>query len=261
MRRVISFGCEGDTLMGTLDDAPGETGLLMVSGGNEIRVGAHRGMALLSQRLAEEGVPCFRYDRRGIGDSIGTNRGFEASGPDLLAAVYAFREEAPYLRRIVAYGNCDAASALALVSAEAGIDALVLSNPWIGAGGSGGDLPPAAAIKARYLDRLKRPAEWMRLLKGQVDFPSLIRGLTAISTNKAEISDLQLRMAHALQTSRLPTTILLAEQDNTAIAFREAWAKTSAPEAKLVTLDSASHSFAGRSDRDWLFTQLLAATR
>ena len=48
MRELISFPCEGDTLAGTLDDAPGATGLLIVSGGNEIRCGAHRGMALLA---------------------------------------------------------------------------------------------------------------------------------------------------------------------------------------------------------------------
>ena len=50
----------GDTLFGTLDKAPGKTGLLIVSGGNEIRIGAHRGMALLAQRLAarrDSGVP------------------------------------------------------------------------------------------------------------------------------------------------------------------------------------------------------------
>src|SRR3546814_2513341 len=52
MRTLIAFPCEGETLVGTLDAAPGKTGLLIVSGGNEIRVGAHRGMALLAERLA-----------------------------------------------------------------------------------------------------------------------------------------------------------------------------------------------------------------
>ena len=42
MRRVISFACEGETLFGSVDEAPGTTGLLIVSGGNEIRCGAHR---------------------------------------------------------------------------------------------------------------------------------------------------------------------------------------------------------------------------
>ena len=40
MRRLIGFACEGETLAATLDEAPGTTGLLIVSGGNEIRSGA-----------------------------------------------------------------------------------------------------------------------------------------------------------------------------------------------------------------------------
>ena len=39
-RRHFTFACAGDTLFGTLDEAPGTTGLLLVSGGNEIRSGA-----------------------------------------------------------------------------------------------------------------------------------------------------------------------------------------------------------------------------
>ena len=38
-RRQLSFVCEGAELWGTLDAAPGRTGLLIVSGGNEIRSG------------------------------------------------------------------------------------------------------------------------------------------------------------------------------------------------------------------------------
>ncbi|MCZ3268409.1 hypothetical protein NYZ59_19170, partial [Acinetobacter baumannii] len=76
MRSLIAFPCAGDTLIGTLDAAPGTTGLLIVSGGNEIRCGAHRGMALLAQSVSAAGHPVFRYDRRGIGDSTGENRSF-----------------------------------------------------------------------------------------------------------------------------------------------------------------------------------------
>ena len=48
MRELTAFPCGGDTLIGTLDDAPGTSGLLIVSGGNEIRSGAHRGMPSLN---------------------------------------------------------------------------------------------------------------------------------------------------------------------------------------------------------------------
>ncbi|RZM08134.1 MAG: hydrolase 1, exosortase A system-associated, partial [Sphingomonas sp.] len=91
MRELITFACEGETLAATLDDAVGMTGLLIVSGGNEIRSGAHRGMATLAHRLAETGIPIFRYDRRGVGDATGDNGGFLTAEPDLIAAAAAFR--------------------------------------------------------------------------------------------------------------------------------------------------------------------------
>ncbi|MCH7861093.1 MAG: hydrolase 1, exosortase A system-associated, partial [Proteobacteria bacterium] len=119
MRKLIAFPCAGETLLGTLDEAAETTGLLIVSGGNEIRIGAHRGMALLAERVARADYPVLRFDRRGIGDSTGENRGFESSAEDIAAAARAFRETG--VERIIAYGNCDAATALAFFHAQAGI--------------------------------------------------------------------------------------------------------------------------------------------
>ncbi|MEG3172589.1 hydrolase 1, exosortase A system-associated [Sphingomonas sp. ZB1N12] len=131
MRRLIGFACEGETLAATLDEAPGTTGLLIVSGGNEIRSGAHRGIAMLAQRLAATGTPVFRYDRRGVGDSTGDNGGFLSAEPDLIAAVAAFRKAAPHVARLIGFGNCDAASTLALFGRSAGFDEVILANPWV----------------------------------------------------------------------------------------------------------------------------------
>ena len=129
MKRLhLTFHCEGSTLAATLDTAPLTTGLLLVSGGNEIRSGAFRGQARLAQTIAKRGFPVFRYDRRGVGDSEGENLGFEHSAPDTRAALEAFRAIAPQINRVVALGNCDAASAL-MLAGGAGCDGLVLSNP------------------------------------------------------------------------------------------------------------------------------------
>src|SRR5699024_10430262 len=145
-RRHISFACEGSTLAGTLDEGSSTAGLLIVSGGREVRSGAWNGQARLAARLAEAGHPTFRFDRRGVGDSEGPNGGFRTSGPDMAAALTAFRAECPHLTRVVAFGNCDAASAL-MIAGGAGCDALILSNPWTieGTGeGNGNPAPPAA---------------------------------------------------------------------------------------------------------------------
>ena len=259
MRRLIEFVCEGETLVGTLDEARHDgVGLLIVSGGNEIRCGAHRGMALLARRLAAAGVPVFRFDRRGIGDSSGTNGSFDSSGPDLAAATAAFRAEAG-IRAVVAFGNCDAASALALFHVQAGIDTIILSNPWPGE--TIGDMPPPAAIRARYVERLRDPRQWLRLMRGQVRIGRLIQGLSTIATSSAR-SPLIDRMAVAMHASRVPSTILIATRDNTAIAFADEWSKcANAPDVPIQRRDTASHSYAAKGDLDWLYDRLHEVTR
>lgn len=251
MRRLIRFACAGETLFGTLDEASGKTGLLIVSGGNEVRIGAHRGMALLAASLAAGGIPVLRFDRRGIGNSTGSNGGFSTSGPDIACAAAAFRVEAG-IERIVGLGNCDAATALALFGAAAGIDRLILANPW--AIDEQEDLPPAAAIRARYAQKLKDPREWLRLARGGVDFSKLASGLRKVVQTKPERADsLGQRLNTALNTRQPNSTILLAARDNTAIAFRETW------DGPVALCDTDSHSFARPGDAAWLKSQVVAA--
>ncbi|WP_267386200.1 hydrolase 1, exosortase A system-associated [Sphingomonas sp. GC_Shp_3] len=256
MRRLIAFACAGERLLGTLDKASGETGLLIVSGGNEVRSGAHRGMALLAQRLAKAGVPVFRFDRRGVGDSSGENSGFLSAAPDIAAAAATFTAETG-LRRLVAFGNCDAATALALFGECAGIDRLILANPWVTAGG--GDLPPAAAIRARYAAALRTPKEWLRLATGGVSLGKVAKGLRKVARAPApEEGALAARLIAALHGWGARSAILLARGDATAIAYRHA-TKDAGLIAPVAMLDSASHSFALPGDDDWLLEQILAA--
>ena len=93
-RRHLVFACEGSRLAGTLDEAGGATGLLIVSGGNEVRAGAWNGQAQFAARIAAAGFPVLRFDRRGCGDSEGPNGEFRASAPDIAAALAAFRANA-----------------------------------------------------------------------------------------------------------------------------------------------------------------------
>jgi len=234
---VIAFSCAGETLVGSLDEAAGTTGVLIVAGGNEVRAGAHRGMAALAQALAAQGVPAFRFDRRGVGDSGGDNTGWEGSAPDLAAAVDAFREAQPHVVRIVGFGNCDGATALALFGVDAGIDALVLGNPWIG---DDSPLPPPTAIRARYLGRLLDPKAWWRLLTGGLWSGKLWRGLAQAASigTKPPLAE---QIGRAVAT--IPTTIVLAEGDRTAQQFAAAL-----PSMAVTTIRSGSHSFADAGD-------------
>ena len=267
MRRLTGFDCEGALCAATLDEGNKSTGLLIVSGGNEIRSGAHAGQAALAAHFAAQGYPVFRYDRRGVGESEGVNRGFENSAADIAAAVAAFRAEALHVERIVAFGNCDAASALALFHNDLPIDRLILANPWVIETDSGNDQPTppsAAAIRARYWARLKNPRSLIDLFSGKIDLKKLAGGLVRAAQKEAP-TGLAQRIGQALSVSSVPTALLLANRDTTALAFASAW-KGSAFDTvrqrggiKLQTLDSASHSFADATSETWLHTQLEVA--
>lgn len=250
MRRVIAFPCEGETLIGSLDEAAGRVGLLIVPGGNEIRAGAHRGMTSLAAKVAAEGFPVFRFDRRGVGDSGGENRGFRSGGPDIAAAAAAFRAAAG-VSRVVGFGNCDAASALALFGRAAGIEALILANPWVVE--PAGDLPPPAAIRARYAAKLRDPAEWRRMVTGAVSPGKLARGLVRAARSQASDAD----ALAAIDEWRDAATVVLAAGDATAIAYNTAARRPDMP--RTITLDTASHSFADAGDA--LAAAVIAALR
>jgi exosortase A-associated hydrolase 1 len=258
MRRILSFSCEGATLAATLDDAPGATGLLIVSGGNEIRIGAHRGMAKLAADIAAAGYPVFRFDRRGIGDSEGFNSEFEGSSADIYAALAAFRRECPGVQNFTAFGNCDAASALVLHTIA--VDRLILANPWVIEAQAG--MPPPAAIKARYMERLRDPKAWLGMMTGAINVRKLVSGVAAIIRPQTP-SSLSGRFADQLEISSIPTTILLASRDGTAIAFADQWDKPlfagarSRHDVTIEKIDSASHSFASKEDYAALKTVIL----
>lgn len=262
MRRILSFDCAGETLWATLDGADGPAGVLVVSGGNEIRIGAHRGMARLGADLAAQEVPLFRFDRRGVGDSSGQNGGFESSADDLNAAIAAFRAACPALTRIIAFGNCDAATALVL-HRPAGLAGMLLSNIWVVDAGDDA-MPPPAAIKAHYLARLKDPKAWKALFSGAINVRKLVQGLRKVSRGSAP-TGLAERVAQSFAAGLPPVRILLCERDGTAIAFADAWKRDMFAAARasiaVTHLDSASHSFASEADHQALLTALLEMLR
>lgn len=262
MRRLLSFACDGATLGATLDGADGGTGVLIVTGGSQTRIGAHRSFERLAMGLAQAGHPVFRYDRRGVGDSEGADPGFRDSGPDLRAAAQAFRAECPQLDRIVGFGLCDGATALALFGADAGVHALLLANPWFVEAGSGD--PPAAAIRRHYRGRLLSLDGWKKLLGGGVSYRKLLKGLGKIAASAS--TDLAAAVAASLERKPLPLTLILAEGDATAIAAYAEWKspafrRVRAMASEPVSIDTDAHTFAKSGDFEKLLSGILNALR
>jgi exosortase A-associated hydrolase 1 len=258
MRRLLSFDCEGAALGGSLDPADGSTGLLIVTGGTQTRIGSHRMFERLAAALAAAGWPCFRFDRRGVGDSEREDPDFRESGPDLAAAAAVFRREQPQLTRLLGFGLCDGASALALHGNAAGLDGFVLVNPWFVEAEAGE--PAAAAIKSRYKEQLLSVEGWKRLLSGSISYRKILKGLGRIVSSKP--SSLSGEIAASLGNAGLPAQLILATGDATAIAAQAEWASPGYRRVREanpapVTIDSDSHTFSRPGDE----AALLAAVR
>lgn len=250
-RRHFTFACEGSALAATLDEAAGTTGLLIVTGGNEVRSGAWSGQAQFAAQIAASGHPVLRFDRRGCGDSEGMNLGFKTSASDIAAALAAFRAECPALTRIVALGNCDAASAL-MLARGADCDALILSNPWTIEGDA--DEAPPEAVRDHYKRRLADPAAIKRLLSGQVSIGKLIGSVLGMLRPAPPPTGLAQDMKMGIAAYKGEIAFLVAERDRTAQAFLSAWDKN---DQRIRRCPDATHSYVEEHAREWLVEQVL----
>ena len=260
VRRLLTIDCDGAALGATLDEAAGATGLLMVTGGTQTRIGSHRMYERLAKRLAEAGFPCLRYDRRGVGDSEGADPDWRGSGRDIAAAAAAFRRETPRIERLIGFGLCDGASALAFHGAEAGLSGLILLNPWL-VEAQAGTLAPAA-VKAHYRQRLTSLEGWKKLLSGSVSYRKLLKGVGSLTAKQP--SNLAEEVATALQRHGLPAELILASRDGTAIAAEAEWIKPAYNRIREANpppqrIDSDSHTFARPGDEEALASVVLTA--
>ena len=260
MRRLLSLSCEGAALGASLDQGAGSTGVLMVTGGSQTRIGSHRMYERLAAGLAAAGHNALRFDRRGTGDSEGEDPGFRGSGPDIAAAAAAFRRECPAVERLIGFGLCDGATALALFGAEAGLDGLILVNPWLVEAEAG--QPPPAAVRRHYRDRLLSREGWRKLLSGSMSYRKLFKGIASI-LRPTDPKGLAAETAEALAASGLPLALVLARGDATAIAAEAEWKRPMFEAIRKrsgspLYVESDSHTFARRGDAEALLAVCLA---
>lgn len=259
------FDCEGDRLLGMLatpagDAAPAsETGVVVVVGGPQYRAGSHRQFVALARQLANEGWPCLRFDVRGMGDSEGAQRSFEALDADIAAAVDHLLACCPTVKRVLLWGLCDGASAALLYvqrRRDRRIGGLVLLNPWVRSSAT----LARTQVRHYYLDRLRQPAFWRKLLSGQVAgaaLAGLVRNLRLArgGGGRGRTADaampFQSRMAAGWTDGRLPILLLTSERDLTAQEFLDASASDPAWQRALrenpprhVVLPGADHTCA-----------------
>ena len=259
---ALVFQVAGDHLLGIVakPDFPVDCGVLIVVGGPQYRAGSHRQFLLLSRRLAAEAYPVMRFDYRGMGDSGGAMRDFDAVGEDIEAAVDAFQLACPMVKRVVLWGLCDAASAALLyvqASRDLRIAGLVLLNPWVRSVAS----LAQTHIRHYYGQRLLQKVFWIKLLSGKLQVLKSLQGfLNSLlqargkSVHKENLShSFQDLMAEGLKQFPAGVLLILSGQDYTAREFVDyvssnaAW-KGLTPAAKVtrIEVEDADHTFSSR---------------
>ncbi len=279
--RPIVFRCRDVSLVGILhqpEQLARDSGVLIVVGGPQYRVGSHRQFVLLARYLAAEGIPVFRFDYRGMGDSAGEVTAFDAIDDDIAAAIDAFMQESPEIRRVVLWGLCDAATASALYVHATGdhrVVAQVAVNPWV-------FTPEGNAetyLKHYYGRRLLSRAFWRKVFSLKFDIIASGRGMidklqrASARDGPADASadSLPRRLCDAQLGFTGPVLLLLSGRDLTAKEYLRrvdqspAWrAWRDSDHVEIKTLAPADHTFSRACWRDqvavWTRDWLLANT-
>lgn len=266
------FDCAGDTLLGILakPETPAQTGVVVIVGGPQYRVGSHRQFVLLSRALATAGYAVLRFDYRGMGDSEGKQRDFEAVSADVGAAIDALQVRVPSIKNVVLWGLCDAASAALLYCHETQdprVKGLCLLNPWVRSEAS----LARTQVKHYYLQRLQQKEFWLKLLRGGVAtnaltglvqnirtaFGSASANASRTSETVAPPKPFQQRMAMAWHQFPGQILLILSGEDYTAKEFLEYTKKDEAWKNALLhphllrhDLPNADHTFSSAVSRN-----------
>ena len=248
-----------------------KTGVVIVVGGPQYRIGSHRQFIKLSRFLAQHNIASIRFDCIGMGDSDGEFKSFLDIDSSIKQAINCLIKSSPQLKNIVLWGLCDAATAITkYCSTDSRISGLFLLNPWV----KDEQLAAESLVKNHYKKQLLSADFWKRVFTGKVkifsaatDFAKNLfamkkgnkkqqeQSLNIKETEKKLPNSLQQMMLHQLQEFTGKVEIILSENDLTAQEFSTATASQSWRELirnkpiPTTTIADANHTFASEKWR------------
>ena len=180
--------------------------------------------------MAANGHLVLRFDVRGMGDSGGPQRSFEALSDDIGAAIGALQRLQVGNRPLVLFGLCDGASASLLYmhrTRDPRVGGLCLLNPWARSTES----LARTHLKHYYTRRLLDPDFWRKLLGGGIglqrvrEFIGSIKAATggkqAVASTAGAALPFQQAMAAAWRSFTGPILLALSSEDITAREFAD----------------------------------------
>lgn len=259
---AINFECNDTNLIGILHGthlSAATVGVVIIVGGPQYRLGSHRQFVLQARDFATLGIPCFRFDYRGMGDSEGDSRDFREIEDDIQAALNAFQDTLPNIEKFVLWGLCDAASASMMYAAtDKRVCGMVLLNPWVRNENS----LAQAYVSDYYPSHISSKQFWRKLFSGKINlFHAITQFLHNIiqATQRTDTSDTTYidKMLHGLQQFAGESLVILSGEDLTAGEFKNLVSANkqwqTAMRSQRVTvqhLKQANHTFASQVWRD-----------
>ena len=270
IEQPIVFDVGDDAVVGVLHQSEhtARTGVVIIVGGPQYRIGSHRQFLILARDLCAGGFDVLRFDYRGMGDSAGDARTFEDIEGDIRAAVDEIYRRRPSLRHVLLLGLCDGATAALLYApSDQRIRSLVMINPWARSNASHAQV----TLRSYYLRRLLSPTFWRKLVHRQVAVRQSIADAaqTARAAHAADDRPPYLTLLdEAARTYCGPLLLILSGNDLTADEFAS-WASGDAARAaafrresvQRVSIAVANHTFSSASLRVTLSDRILAFCR
>lgn len=230
-------------------------GVVLIVGGPQYRVGSHRQFVRLARYLAERGIPVFRFDHSGIGDSWGDEKGFENIGNDIRASIDTLTNQLQNVSEVVLWGLCDAASAAMMYApTDDRVRGLALLNPW--ARTESGQAQ--TIIKHYYAKRFFSREFWNKAFSGTFDARRSIRSFVS-NLKKARQEKPVAQDGNAHYTERMlvglerfgkPVLLVISGKDLTAAEFIDMtkgsrrWQSVLDDEmVEIRTISAADHTF------------------